>query len=389
MHDVGLEAISFYSSHYYIELAKLAEIRQVNPERFTKSIGQEKMAVPPPGEDIVTLAANAAEQALDGIDTSKIDMLIFATESGIDQSKAAGIFVHSLLGLNSRCRVFEVKQACFGATAGIQHAISHIKLHPKSKVLIIASDIARYGLNTPGEATQGGGAVAMVLSTECKLLKFEGISGIYTEDVMDFWRPNYRDEALVDGKASVRVYVNALIESWKHFQEQCDLDFTDFYRFCYHLPFTRMSETAHKRLIKAIGAEVDEELFQQQINDTLHYNRLTGNSYSASLYLGLTSLLDHDDHLANKRIALFSYGSGCMAEFFSAVVSEEYLDYRHKDLHQLLITDRKEIDYALYEEYYNFASPKDGSSFTYPELETGSFRLSGLESHKRIYQKLN
>ena len=127
---VGIDAISFYSSHYYIELSDLAQERGVDADQFTTSIGQEKMAVPPPGEDVVTMAANAAKQVLEKVDASKITTLIFATESGIDQSKSAGIYVHRLLGLGSHCRVFETKQACYGGTGGLHLALSHIRSNP-------------------------------------------------------------------------------------------------------------------------------------------------------------------------------------------------------------------------------------------------------------------
>ena len=39
-----------------------------------------------------------------------------------------------------------------------------------SQVLVIASDIARYGFGTAGEATQGCGAVAFIVKSEPRLL---------------------------------------------------------------------------------------------------------------------------------------------------------------------------------------------------------------------------
>ena len=105
--NVGIESISFYSSHYYIDLKTLATARNVDFNKYYKGIGQEKMAVPPPDEDVVTMAANAAHQALENVDRTQIDTLMFATESGIDQSKAGGIYVHQLLDLSKNCRIVE------------------------------------------------------------------------------------------------------------------------------------------------------------------------------------------------------------------------------------------------------------------------------------------
>src|SRR3984957_3169775 len=105
MPEVGIEAIGFYSSHYYLDLKTLAEKRGVDVDKFYVGLGQHKMAVPPLGEDIVTMAANAANRVLCDVNKETIEMLFFATESGIDQSKAAGIYVHDLLDLPERCRV--------------------------------------------------------------------------------------------------------------------------------------------------------------------------------------------------------------------------------------------------------------------------------------------
>src|SRR5699024_11147183 len=124
-----------------------------------------------------------------------IDYVIFATETGIDHSKAGAVYIHELLGLKENVRSIEVKQACYSATAGIQMAKGHIALNPDSKVLVLAADISRYGLETGGEITQGGGAVAMLITKDPKIMTIENQSVYKTEDVMDFWRPIYSEEA--------------------------------------------------------------------------------------------------------------------------------------------------------------------------------------------------
>ena len=62
------------------------------------------MAIAPMTQDPVTLAANAALNLLDEADKKAIDLVIFGTESGIDQSKSAAVYVHELLGLNPEAR---------------------------------------------------------------------------------------------------------------------------------------------------------------------------------------------------------------------------------------------------------------------------------------------
>src|SRR5699024_1761491 len=107
-----------------------------------------------------------------------------------------------------------MKQACYGATAAIQLAKGHIALNPESKVLVLASDIARYGLKTAGEVTQGAGAVAMVISADPKIMTIENDNTFLTKDIMDFWRPTYSDVAYVDGKYSNKQYLSFVDQDW-------------------------------------------------------------------------------------------------------------------------------------------------------------------------------
>ena len=383
---VGIESISFYTPRYYLDLQTLAEERGVDAKKYVEGIGQERMSIPSPDEDVVTMAANAAQRAMSGIDPSTIDTIMFATESGIDQSKAAAIYVHRLLNLPKNCKSFEIKQACCGSTAGLHMALAFVAQHPKKKVLVVASDVARYDMNSAGEPTQGAGAVAMVVSANPKILEVDPETGSYTEDVMDFWRPNYRGEALVDGKYSIKVYLNALTESWMQYQEESARSFDAHHRFCYHLPFTRMANKAHRHLTKLSGAASTNEQAEQQIANGLRYNRLVGNSYTASLYIGLISLLESDEDLTGQRLGLFSYGSGCMAAFFSGTVLPGYKKHLYTEVHCEMLDKRVKLTFEQYESFYHHRLPEDGANYRTAEHLTGPFRLAGIQDHKRQYE---
>ncbi|MBZ5797171.1 hydroxymethylglutaryl-CoA synthase, partial [Burkholderia contaminans] len=110
-------------------------------------------------------------------------MVIVATESGIDQSKAAAVFVHGLLGIQPFARSFEIKEACYGATAALHYAKLHVENSPESKVLVIASDIAKYGIETPGEPTQGAGSVAMLITQNPRMMAFNNDNVAQTRDI--------------------------------------------------------------------------------------------------------------------------------------------------------------------------------------------------------------
>lgn len=390
MIKVGMDTLAIYTTRYSLDLATLAQARGLDKDKFYVGLGQHVMSVPPPGEDIITMAANAAQQVLQQVNINDIEMLLFATESSIDQSKAAGLYVHELLGLKSRCRVLELKQACYSATAGLQLALSYLRENPDKKVLLIASDIARYGLGTSGESSQGCGAVAIILSAYPRLLAIEPEYGVVTENVMDFWRPNYSHEAFVDGKYSSKLYLTMLEKSWRQYQSLSNRHFADHAYYCYHTPVPKLVEKAHQHLLKINEmTHLAETLTSHQIQSALEYGRQLGNSYSAALYISLASLLDKtQENLAGKRIGFYSYGSGCVAEYFSGVVQPNYHQVLHTDYHTHLMATRTALSYDEYETFYRFHYVEDGSEQAVPEYKTGPFRLTKMQQHKRIYDKV-
>ena len=57
----------------------------------------------------------------------------------------------------------------------------------------------------------------------------------------------------------------------------------------------------------------------------LSLSKQLGNIYTGSLYLGLLSLVCNDSiDLTNKRVLMFSYGSGCAASMFFLRFNEGY-----------------------------------------------------------------
>lgn len=377
---IGIDQISFAIPRYYLDLAVLAERQGVALEKFHQGIGQEQMAQVPPDEDMVTLAAKAAAPLLDADSRAALDTILLATESGIDQSKAAGLYVQRLLNLPSRVRIVELKQACYSATAGLQLAAALVARRPDRKVLLIASDVAKYDLDSPAEITQGAGAVAMLISAAPRVLALGPVSGCYSEEVMDFWRPNWRSTPLVDGRFSTMMYLKALEQAYQHYVTQSGPAVAEMAAFCYHLPFSKMGVKAHERLCKIAGLPLREGDFR----DGMIYNRLIGNCYSASLYLALCSLLDHRDDLAGRTIGLFSYGSGAVAEFFSGTVQPGYQTALHRDRHRRQLAERVALSYADYLHYWHSAAGPEDVEF--PDSGSGAPRLAAIRNQQRIYQ---
>ncbi len=356
--SVGIDQISFYTANFYLDLGVLAQRNGIDIGKYHRGIGQEKMGIPAHDEDVVTLAANAAARIVDDAERARISTVLFATETGIDQSKAAGIYVHKLLNLKADCRIVELKQACYSCTAALQMACALVARDPAQSVLVIASDVARYDLGTPAEPTQGCGAVALLIKANPRILNVHPQVGNYSEDVMDFWRPNYRKTALVDGKFSTKMYLKALTNAWDNYQANGGMGIENLSRFCYHLPFTQMGQKAHNSLYRHSKPAVDKATFDSQLQDSLIYSRVIGNSYSAALFIGLASLLENDSaDLSDESIAFFSYGSGCVAEFFAGTIVKGYQNALFTAEHQVMLNARQALSYDDYLNLWNYPDP--------------------------------
>ncbi|MFE6334745.1 hydroxymethylglutaryl-CoA synthase [Streptomyces sp. NPDC057798] len=382
----GIHDLSFATTEFVLEHTVLAEHNGTDIGKYHHGIGQRSMSVPAADEDIVTMAATAALPIVERHGSDGIRTVILATESSIDQAKSAGIYVHTLLGLPSATRVVELKQACYAATAALQFAIGLVRRDPAQRVLVIATDVSKYDLDSPGEATQGAAAVAMLVGADPALVRIEEPSGVFTADVMDFWRPNYREAALVDGQESIGAYLLAVQGSWKDYTEQGGRGLDEFAAFCYHQPFTKMAYKAHRQLLNYCGHGVDEDRVTRDLGPTTAYNNVIGNSYTASVYLALAALLDQADDLTGQAIGFLSYGSGSVAEFFAGTAVPGYRDRLRTEAHRAAIDRRTPVDYARYRGLHEHSFPADGGDHRTPAETTGPFRLAAVRDHKRIYE---
>ncbi|MFI9605467.1 hydroxymethylglutaryl-CoA synthase [Streptomyces sp. NPDC052043] len=385
--SIGIHDLSFATAEFVLPHTALAAHNGTAIGKYHVGIGQESMSVPAADEDIVTMGAAAAAPIIARHGTDLIRTVVLATESSIDQAKSAGVYVHSLLGLPSATRVVELKQACYGATAALQFAIGLVRRDPAQQVLVIASDVSKYELDSPGEATQGAASVAMLVGVDPALVRIGDTSGLFTADVMDFWRPNYRDAALVDGQESINAYLQAVEGVWKDYTEQGGYPLGEFAAFCYHQPFTKMAYKAHRHLVDYCGHDADKDDIARAVGQTTAYNTVIGNSYTASVYLGLAALLDQADDLTGRPIGFLSYGSGSVAEFFAGTVVAGYRDHLRTKANLEEIARRRPVDYAGYRDLHERSLPADGGDHSTPSQTSGPFRFAGLSGHKRIYEK--
>ncbi len=406
MIDVGVSDIAVYIPQFYLPHDELALARGVPPEKFREGLGNHKMSILPNWEDAVTMAANAAAQLLEktGTNPQEIHQLVVSTESGVDHSKPVASFVQGLLNIGSRCRIYEIKHACYGGTAGIVTSIDWIARNygNSKKALVIMTDMARYGFGSAGEPTQGAGAVALLMEQNPRLLSVDTrMNGIFSKDVFDFWRPTGHRVPVVDGKYSVACYLEAMEEAVSHFRSNLGIPrgklFEHLDYILYHMPFTGMARKAHRHLVDTEHVDLDKESreglytesFRAKVEPGLLGAREVGNIYTGSVYMGLASLLETErNRVEGKRVGVFSYGSGCGAEFFVCEMKTGIGKIVRGMRFREQLDRRKAITFEQYVQWYS----RTGAETLYHRAEVEAhkdpftrFTFIGFKDHKRQY----
>jgi len=342
MIPVGIEAMNVFGGTACLDVMELAQHRQLDGSRFENLLMKEK-SVALPCEDPVSYGVNAAKPILDSLspeERDRIELLITCTESGIDFGKSISTYIHHYLQLDRNCRLFEIKQACYSGTAGLQMAVNFVlsQTSPGAKALVVTTDISRFVAIGPdggmpedaafSEPSSGAGAVAFLVSETPVVLQIDaGANGYYGYEVMDTCRP-VTDSEVGDADLSLMSYMDCCEQAFLQYRKRVDsADYQKTFQYLsFHTPFGGMVKGAHRSMMRKMvrtNATETEEDFMQRVMPGMIYCQRVGNIMGATVFLSLASTIDHGDFDIPKRIGIFSYGSGCCSEFYSGTVTSE------------------------------------------------------------------
>lgn len=376
MVKVGIEAIAFDFPKIYLSVEEFAAHRNQDAAKLKAGLGIQKISFPDIHQDVVTFAANALEKLLsqENITFSEIAKIYVGTESGVDNSKPIGSYLFNMMeqkygeGILEHCDTTEFTFACIGAVDAMHNALDFIRCNPTEKAIVIATDFAKYDLNSTGEYTQGAGAIAMLLSANPELIQIRPEIGISTEGVFDFFKPRrnfkegtfsvetniesnqihesellvYKEQPIFDGAYSQKCYVsrtkNAYLQLKKKLQTSERL-YENWDAIVMHLPYCFQA----RRSFIDIFAEENPDLLQSQPGETLTdkskalyksaayatlvENKITktetlsgiiGNIYTGSIFLAFLGYLfsNKDQNIANHSVGFIAYGSGSKSKAF-------------------------------------------------------------------------
>ena len=108
------------------------------------------------------------------------------------------------------------------------------------------------------------------------------------------------------------------------------------------------------------------------------------------MYLSLLSLLEQSKDLAGKRISLFSYGSGCMAEYFSGTIQPEAASWMSRVPSESILNRRVRATVTEYEAIVNATEKMDQNNTDVCAPERwrieGPYIFKGTQDHIRQYE---
>jgi len=307
------------------------------------------------------------------------------------------------------CDVVDLTFACIAAADALHNTLDWVASDPENIGIVVASDIAKYELGSSGEYTQGAGAVAMLVRYKPRLLVIRRLFGVATQSVHDFYKPRrtrFCDTPIFDGQYSNRCYQERMNEALADFRrravkagvfanEQFSALSERWTRMIFHLPYAfhakrmyveqfveerkqkgawledvikygfqepdiqtigdaKIFEKAQNTFLKSVSeASFYRRFVQEKLEKAQRASQITGNLYTASIFLALMSTLESDlaeqTKLSGKKFGFVAYGSGSKSKIFEGIVQKDWEKVvQHFNIFKKL-SQRKAIDYDQYE----------------------------------------
>jgi hydroxymethylglutaryl-CoA synthase len=347
----------------------------------------------------------------------------------------------------------ECKFACVSGSYALYDNANWIRAGENNEkfAIVIVSDIAKYDIGSAGEYTQGAGAVALLIKDNPRLLAFDDkVTSTIIKNEYDFYRPFGKVTPLVNGIYSNLLYLIQVRKALEAYKEKAlklgfiklkegesIIDHIDYINV--HLPYRRMGEKALAYLlrhewrhlprwkdmiseiklnepvpkdprgtIESLIADTEfmkadekfrrefmktsyyKEIFNKKMSSSLEASTLIGNLYTASMYMGLRSLVEFENNkgidLYNKRVGFGSYGSGSSAMVFSGVFQEEYKEIANKMDLDKEIGHRTKISIDDYEKLHN-NTKKFSESFLNGENEFILLSVGGMTADRAGFRE--
>lgn len=347
---VGIISYGAYIPRYRIKIEEIAKVWNGNSDALKGGLKVYEKSVPGLDEDVVTIAVQAARNAIirQGLDATRIGAVYTGSESHPYAVKPTSTIVAEAVGASPNMTAADFEFACKAGTAAVQVCMGLVGSGMIDLGLAIGADVSQGAPNDALEYTAAAGGAAVILgSNEKEMIAVIEDTYSYTTDTPDFWRregqpyPKHGGRFTGDPGYFKHVTNGALGLLKKTGTNPKDYDYAVF-----HQPNGKFPE----RVAKTLG------FTKEQIEPGLAVTHL-GNTYSGASLVGLAATLDIAQ--PGDKIFVTSYGSGSGSDAFSIFVTENI-----KKCAQSVPTVKKLLSNPIYLDYGKYAHHKGKIKFS-------------------------
>lgn len=340
--QVAIVGYGAYIPIYRIKLDEIAKVWGDDPKSIKRGLGVEEISVKGPDEDQVTIAVEAARNALKRapeVDPKDIGAIYVGAESKPYAVKPTASIVAAAIGASFALRAADYEFACKAGTEAIISCIAQVRAGMIKYGLAIGADCSQSWPDDILEYTAASGGSAFIIGHKSSntVAYFEGQYSV-TSDTPDFWRRDTIKYPRHMGRFTGEpAYFKHIVAAAKGLMEELGLRPSDFDYFAPHQPNGKFP----LRVAKMLGFK------PEQVKPAL-IAPWVGNFYSGSSITGLCKVLDQAK--PGQRILLVSFGSGAGSDAFSLIVQDAIEEKRHlaPTVEELINRRKAYVDYGLY-----------------------------------------
>lgn len=302
---VGIVGYGAYIPRFRIKVEEIAKVWGADAPSYKKGLMLREKSVPGPDQDTITIAVEAAKNALKraGIDPKKIGAIYVGSESHPYAVKPTGTAVAEVIGAVSDCHCADLEFACKAGSEGMFLAYGLVKSGEVEYALGIGADTSQ---GAPGDALEysaAAGGAAFIMGKKDVVASVD-VQYSFMTDTPDFWRREYmhypRHGGRFTGDMAYFKHVRGGVEG---ILKKAKMKPKDFQYAVFHQPNGKFP----MKMAHDLGF-TDEQMKTGLLVPTL------GNTYSGASPLGLSAILD--EAKPGDRILMCSFGSGAGSDAF-------------------------------------------------------------------------
>lgn len=337
--QIGIVSYGACIPRLRIKTEEIAKVWGKDGAAMAKGLNVHSKSVPGWDEDVITISVTAARRAMykADLDPSRIGAVYVGSESHPYAVKPTATIVAEAIRATPNLTAADFEFACKAGTAAIQAAMGLSKAGIIDLGIGIGADTSQ---GAPGDALEysasaGGAAFVIGRSELCATINH---TCSFTTDTPDFWRREGEHYPSHGGRfTGVPSYFRHVLAAAEMCMSAVSMKASDYDYAVLHQPNGKFPVRAAKQ----IGFN------DEQINDGL-LTPYIGNTYSASMPLGLAAILDKAK--PGDRIFGCAYGSGAGADAFDITVTDgiNKLKPKSEETVQAMVADAHYIEYSEY-----------------------------------------